>query len=296
MEYREVSPLRQKKRFSFFSKWVSFLLVFLFLLTPLQALAAPQYPDVVGHWAEQTMRQGVKDGFIVGTNGKLNPDHSITLSEVLTILNRVLGTERTGNISSYGIPQNAWYREEAARSVALGLLSDMGEKPSFTKAMKRGDAFVVLVEAFQLMGTETDVSCLSRFKDANVLTNQNRAATATLVQLGIVKGSGTLLMSEKSMTRAEFMELLYRLIGTQKHINEVSGTITTNVIVSTKADQPEESPSPSPTPTPDTTVSPSPTPTPDTTVSPSPTPTPDTTVSPSPTPTPDTTVPSTRAA
>ncbi len=107
--------MRQKQRFKTFPKCISMMLMLLILFTPLQA-ATQQYPDVAGHWAEKTMRQGVEDSFIIGTNGKLNPNQNITLSEVLTILNRVLATERTGNISSYNIPLTAWYRDEVARS------------------------------------------------------------------------------------------------------------------------------------------------------------------------------------
>jgi lipoprotein-anchoring transpeptidase ErfK/SrfK len=250
--------LRQIKETKRCCKCISVLLALLLLLAPVQAAAAQQYPDVTGHWAEKTMRQGVADGFIVGAYGKLNPNQDITLSEVLTILNRVLGTERSGDVSGYGIPAAAWYRDEVARSVALGLLAGLEDKPSFAKALTRGDTFVVLVEAFQLMETETDVSCLSGFQDANALKNHNRAAAATLVQMGIVKGSGGLLMPQKSITRAEFMELLYRLIGSLQRADQIKAAPDGNVILSPKAEEPSPSPSESVEPSPSESVEPSP--------------------------------------
>lgn len=291
--------MRQKQRLKTFPKCISMMLMLLILFTPLQAAATQQYPDVAGHWAEKTMRQGVEDSFIIGTNGKLNPNQNITLSEVLTILNRVLATERTGNISSYNIPLTAWYRDEVARSAALGLLAGLDANPSFAKALSRGDTFVVLVEAFQLMGAETDVSCLSGFKDVNALTNRNRAAAATLVQLGVVKGASGLLMSEKSITRAEFMELLYRIIGTLQSADQLSAAPSGNLILSPAIEDPVESPSPSvsatPVPSPSESVSPSPSVSPGPSVTPTPSPsesvspTPDESPEPSVTPTPDVT-------
>ncbi len=126
------------------------------------------------------------------------------------------------------------------------------------------------------MGAETDVSCLSGFKDVNALTNRNRAAAATLVQLGVVKGASGLLMSEKSITRAEFMELLYRIIGTLQSADQLSAAPSGNLILSPAIEDPVESPSPSvsatPVPSPSESVSPSPSVSPGPSVTPTPSP------------------------
>ena len=194
--------------------------------------ASADYIDISGHWAEQTMRRGVEDGLLVGDGtGRLNPNKNITLAEIVTILVRVMGTERAGDISGYNIPVTVWYRESASRGAALGLLSKLGTNPAFQNTPSRGEAFVIMAEAFQLIAPETSVACLEKFQDASQLNNQTREATATLVQMGLVQGSGTLLMSTRPITRAEFLTLLYRMIGSFQTADLVPAAPTGNLLI-----------------------------------------------------------------
>lgn len=178
--------------------------------------------DVSGHWAEETIKQGFEDGLILGDDdGHIRPDAPITAAEMITILTRVLDADQKLSLEGYSVPVDAWYYEAAEKAAYLGLIDSSAG--SLDAAMTRQAAFAMLSTAFSLTPAQPDLSVLSAYSDAGKLSMANKPAIAAMVSLGLVKGSGGSLNANGSVSRAEFLTVLYRIASnyiTQEKLSE----------------------------------------------------------------------------
>ena len=168
------------------------------------------YVDVAGHWARNTLEKAYNDGLIVGYENALFPDGNISGAQVLTILCRMFGAEKSADISGMGLTGKEWYYSDVAKAVQLGLLS-ASDKMDFDAPISRRDAFYLLAEAFQITDATPDATKLESFPDAGALTGAKRQAWASLVSRGIVQGIGGKLAADNKTTRAEFLAVAYRI-------------------------------------------------------------------------------------
>ena len=170
--------------------------------------AFEDFTDVDGHWAKDTLSQAFRDGIMTG-NGPttMSPNKSVTTAQAVTILCRVLNV--TGQ-EQVDLPQGAWYAEYAAKAVYAGLL-DREALDTLDEPITRGEAFLLFGRAFQVTEAAPDLSKLNQFSDAALLTGERQRATASLINAGIVSGVEGKLQLDRSLTRAEFATILYRL-------------------------------------------------------------------------------------
>ena len=175
--------------------------------------AFEDYMDVKGHWAEATLHQAYDDGILKGYDAyNMAPDHSITTAQAVTVLCRVLHVEGQGDTSAFEIPAGAWYAEDVAKAVYAGLL-DESAVGTLDQPISRGQAFQLFGRAFQMTAADPDYTVLDQFPDTGYLTGEIRQAAASLVEAGVVNGSEGRLQADRSLTRAEYATMLYRLAG-----------------------------------------------------------------------------------
>lgn len=194
-------------------KLLAFLLT-LSLLLPNAAMAASwgDYTDVSGHWAETELQRAFADGLLTGTDAhSLSPDKPVTAAQLLTILCRILGATEKGDISNLSVPADAWYADAVAKAAALGLLPD--GVTNFDAPLTRQDALGTLADAFCITPGAADLSVLAAYSDAGKLKDVNKNAVAALVSRGFVKGYAGSLNVNGSITRAEFITVIYRIAG-----------------------------------------------------------------------------------
>ena len=199
----------------FFKRTLSLLLsasMALALAVPAGAAFA-DFKDVSGHWAKQTLQQAYTDGILSGYGDNIMaPDDSVTLAQAVTILCRVLHVSGQGDTSRLNIPAGAWYAPDAAKGVYAGLLDD-SDAGALDKPVLRGHAFVLFDRAFQIGEADPDLTALNRFSDTAYLSGEEQRASASLVAAGILKGDELgRLTPDKTLTRAEFATILYRLV------------------------------------------------------------------------------------
>lgn len=211
------------------------LVVCVLLMCASGAFAAfEDYGDVSGHWAEDSLRMAYDDGLMAGYGGLMRPDKPITLAEMMTLMCRVLGAEKTADISGIGLPAGAWYYNDAAKAVYLGLIDT--DAAGFDSPIARQDAFAMLAEALQLTGAKPDTSVLDKFSDSRLVTDGNRKAVASLVSRGLVGGYDGALNANNSMTRAEFATLLYRAVSIYIDAKDADGGLSGGAILHGDAD------------------------------------------------------------
>ncbi len=168
------------------------------------------FTDISGHWAEKAVRTGYDDGLITGfSSTTLAPDAPITTAQMITVLCRVLGASKTADISTLGISSNAWYANAAGEALYLGLISK--STVNLDAPMTRQSALSMMAKAFCLVPAEPNYSSLGVFSDANLISAENRGAIATLVSEKYIQGSNGLLNVSSTLTRAEFLTVLFRI-------------------------------------------------------------------------------------
>lgn len=181
------------------------------LITPAMADGIDAFSDASGHWAYDALSRAVEDGLLSGDEqGRLLPGGSLTVAQMTAILCRTLRASNTDRAYP-GTPAGQWYTEDAARGASLGVLPVDGSLELAASAT-RGQVFQALAAAFGLEEAAPNESVLSGFSDADILSPAERRAAAVLVRDGIVSGAqdGSLQVS-RSITRAEFVSLIYRI-------------------------------------------------------------------------------------
>ncbi len=191
------------------------------------------FPDISGHWAEQSLKKAVELGLLNGANdGTLKPNATIRLSEALVMLNRALGATKSDPISGMNVPANAWYAGDIGKALHLGLIPPSDTR-DFNKAATRAEAFVFLARAFSYDGV-ANLSILNQFTDTANMTNEQKNAAAALVSAGIVNGvSATALSPNGQITRAQFVTTVLRaapnIVSDEETLDSIGSSALVNV-------------------------------------------------------------------
>lgn len=169
------------------------------------------FPDATGHWAYDALSNAVADGYLNGSDGKLNPNASLTAAQMAVILNRVLHTSDTSRVYP-NISQSEWYSNDANMAVSAGFLPVDGSL-NINNSVTRGEVFKALVNAFGLAEADPSIESVKKFNDWDKMTLDQRRAAAVLIDKRILNGSDNGgLNPNNSISRAEFMTLLYRIL------------------------------------------------------------------------------------
>ncbi len=142
--------------------------------------SASKFPDIPGRWAANSLTRAVELGLLKGVNGKMLPDNSVKRSEAIVILNRTLGASQTDDISGLtGTPATAWYVNDLAKAIHLGLI-DGTDARNFDTAASRAEAFVLIARAFVYDRAEAaadELSALQRYRldDGRAAPRRRRA-------------------------------------------------------------------------------------------------------------------------
>lgn len=169
------------------------------------------FPDVPNHWGRAVLRQAFEEGVLQGfEDGTLRPDAPIREAEILTVLTRVLHPPESVSPAALGLTGEEWYAETAGKAAALGLLENADRLTG--ERLTRLDALRLLDRAFQLTQAAPDYTALRAFADWEEIPPEARPAVASLISQGYVQGSDHQLRPGSSLSRAEFVTLLYRIL------------------------------------------------------------------------------------
>ena len=217
-----------------FGRLITSVLVFILLSGIGSAFAVyPDYTDIKGHWAENTLIRALNDSLIEGAGDSLKPNDPMTGAEMLTIICKTLSAKREvdlAGIVDIGIDDPSY--TVASQAAALGLISTLNGRLDLKNFVTRGQAFAVLSEAFQLTAAVSDTSVLSAFSDGNTLSGVYRSAAASLVSLGFVDGINGALHMNNSISRAEFLTVLYKILPEYKKDGITLAAISEGVVLS----------------------------------------------------------------
>ncbi|EHL18937.1 hypothetical protein HMPREF9628_01880 [Peptoanaerobacter stomatis] len=107
-------------------KKIALVLSLIMTLTSINIPLSQAQGDIENHWAKQTITKWQQEGFLKGDkNGNINPDNNITRAEFITLINKALGYNKTGNkIKTYkDIKQTDWYYSQIMTAIEQGYIN-----------------------------------------------------------------------------------------------------------------------------------------------------------------------------
>ena len=213
-------------------------LVFALLCTTSLVVFAKSFSDVGAHWASSSISRLSDEKVIEGyPDGSYKPEGNITRAEFATIIARLFETTKTVDLTSYrDVNSGAWYYNDVAKAVALGVLDGSTSAIRPDDYITREEAMNGLNVLYALVAKSND-SALAKFSDANKVSSWAKSSVAALTDFGYIHGypDGTVKPSA-FITRAEFAKLLddaVALIITEPGEYDVSA-YTTSVLVKAK--------------------------------------------------------------
>ena len=199
------------------------LIVVLCVSMAVPTIAMQQYVDIPTNWAKNAVEYAIENGILVGYNGKINPDEPLTRAQMVAMVNRAFGSTAKADISKYtDIPANAWYKDDIAKAVKMGIIFGNGTVMKPEDKITREQAFAILARALKL--SSTDYSSLNRFTDKGQIADMFKGEISALAAGGYVVGNNNLLSPKENITRAQFAQVMYSII--KSYINK-AGTYTT---------------------------------------------------------------------
>lgn len=168
---------------------------------------AEDYLDMPTGWSNAAMTYAVNNGYIKGSNGKLNPQGLATRAQVASIFARVLKLENKADLGSYtDVNASQWYYDDLAKAVDAGLFKGSDNKLRPNDNITREEVMAIIARAYDLSGENGN---LSAFIDGSTVSSWAVNAVSALVENGIVNGSNGKLNPKTNITREEFAQLLY---------------------------------------------------------------------------------------
>ena len=179
---------------------------------------AADFPDYdAAAWYAQAVSAAVDNGLLKGTDqGKLNPEGNLTRAEMAAIVDRAFGAYVKGDITRFtDVPKGAWYHDEIAMAYHMGTYEGTGASTmSPENTITRQEVLTILARALQLDEGRYEGTDLSKFSDAGQVASWAMPSVRAMVGAGYVQGRPEGLAPTASITRAEFAQLFYNIIGT----------------------------------------------------------------------------------
>ena len=202
---------------------------------PFVSASVDQLTDINGHWAQKSLEQAYTDGILKGTSSTtIFPNESVTKIQAVTILCRIFHVAGKGDTSSWNIPAGAWYAEDAAKGVYMGLLNT-SDAETLNQPITRGDAILLFSKAFQNGSAVPDERILDQFPDSVFLAGELRRAAANLISDGVIRGIDGSLKLDQPLSRAEYVTILYRICSQYLDAESFEGQESGGTILSGNA-------------------------------------------------------------
>ena len=168
-------------------------------------------------WYAEAVTAAVDNGLLYGkSRTQLDPNGLLTRAEMAAITNRSFGCYKTADISAYkDVAKGKWYYNDVALAVQMGTyngVSASSMQPD--RAITRQEAIAVVARALQLDLDDYAKTDLSKFADAKEVSGWALPYVRAMVGADYIHGRTKGLEPLDNITRAEFAQIFYNIIGT----------------------------------------------------------------------------------
>lgn len=173
-----------------------------------------EFEDMRGHWAEEAVKRLYESGIVTGmTETTFGPDNTMRRCDFVLMLYRAAGSPAVSSGSGFtDVPEGAYYAQAVAWAKSSGITTGQTETTFAPEAtLTRQEGFTFLYRALSALGVTYDVAdtaVLGGFSDGASVASWAAEAAATLVDMGVVQGSGGALNPANGLTRAEMAKML----------------------------------------------------------------------------------------
>ena len=176
------------------------------------------FTDMRNHWAKEYTEYLARKGITFGVSAtQYGPEQLMKRGDYILMLHRAAGLPANSTISSFDdVPVNSYYALAIAWAKNAGIADSLyGNSFEPESPVSRQDAFTFTYKALDYLDkqyTDGTAGDLARFPDAGEIADYAVVPTATLVRLGIIEGSGGMLVPLSTLTRAEMAKILTVLL------------------------------------------------------------------------------------
>ena len=168
-------------------------------------------------WYAEAVSAAVDNGLLYGKSANvLDPNGDMTRAEMAAIINRSFGCYKTADISQYkDVSKSKWYYKDVALAVQMGTYNGRSSSSMAPDApISRQEAMTVVARALELDYDAYAKTDLSAFSDRSEISNWALPYVRAMVGTDYIHGRTKGLEPLDNITRAEFAQIFYNIIGT----------------------------------------------------------------------------------
>ena len=168
-------------------------------------------------WYADAVSAAVDNGLLYGKSSTIiDPNGDMTRAEMAAIINRSFGCYKAADISQYkDVSKSKWYYKDVALAVQMGTYNGRSSSAMAPDApISRQEAMTVVARALELDYDSYSKTDLSAFSDRSEISNWALPYVRAMVGADYIHGRGKVLAPLDNITRAEFAQIFYNIIGT----------------------------------------------------------------------------------
>ena len=168
-------------------------------------------------WYAEAVSAAVDNGLLYGKSATvIDPNGDMTRAEMAAIINRSFGCYAKADISKYkDVSKDKWYFEDVAMAVQIGTYNGRSNTAMAPDSpITRQEAMTVVARALELDYDSYSKTDLSTFSDRSEISNWALPYVRAMVGADYIHGRTKGLEPLDNITRAEFAQIFYNIIGT----------------------------------------------------------------------------------
>ena len=168
-------------------------------------------------WYADAVSAAVDNGLLYGKSSTIiDPNGDMTRAEMAAIINRSFGCYKTADISQYkDVSKSKWYYKDVALAVQMGTYNGRSNSSMAPDApISRQEAMTVVARALELDYDAYAKTDLTAFSDRGKISDWALPYVRAMVGADYIHGRGKVLAPLDNITRAEFAQIFYNIIGT----------------------------------------------------------------------------------
>ena len=168
-------------------------------------------------WYAEAVSAAVDNGLLYGKSTTvIDPNGDMTRAEMAAIINRSFGCYKAADISQYkDVAKSKWYYKDVALAVQMGTYNGRSASAMAPDApISRQEAMTVVARALELDCNAYAKTDLSKFADEKNISSWALPYVRAMVGTDYIHGRTKGLEPLDNITRAEFAQIFYNIIGT----------------------------------------------------------------------------------
>ena len=168
-------------------------------------------------WYAEAINAAVDNDLLYGKSATvIDPNGDMTRAEMAAIINRSFGCYKAADISQYkDVAKSKWYYKDVAMAVQMGTYNGRSNSAMAPDSpITRQEAMTVVARALELDYETYAKTDLSAFSDRGKISDWALPYVRAMVGADYIHGRGKVLAPLDNITRAEFAQIFYNIIGT----------------------------------------------------------------------------------